>query len=198
MNLEIASKLRSLLAAAESIIAEELAKATPPAVDTDSMPIQGAPLPYGKHGFTDADEDGFARFKALDEWLAKVPKHLRGKFPTRFCTAELWELGVFPSAIAREKCYQNLIMRMTSPIATPLFFNWDAWTFSVTHRDVPADRDWNIGPLQAGKTYDLRRADLLVGQAWSENWKPGGEARLLEALKAKLARELESESSRKS
>jgi hypothetical protein len=154
-------------------------------------PVTPPSSEYGPHGFTAADDDGFARFRALDEFLATVPEKLRSKFPTRFCTAELWELGVFPSAIAREKCYQNLISRMRSPIAVPQFFNWDAWSFRTVGIAVTGERDWNIGPLQAAKTYSLEPADLLVGQAWSENWKPGGEARLLEALKAKLVRELE-------
>ena len=197
MKIEVATKLRAIwanaVAEAESIIAAELAAAGNglPVVVDPPEPDVDVTTGYGPHGFTAADDDGFARFKAIDEWLATVPKRFRDKFPTRFCTPELWEMGAFPSAIAREKCYMNLISRMTSPADIPAFFNWDAWTFSVTKLDTAGERDWNVGPLQAAKTYRLDRAELMVGKAWSTNWKPGGEAALLEALKEKLARELE-------
>lgn len=151
-------------------------------------PLDGiTPGAYGPHGFTVADSDGFARYQALDEWLAKnVPANLRSKFPTRFCTAELWELGQFPDWIARDKCYMNLCARLTSPSGGG--FNYQAWTYRFEQIPQTAEPNWNIGPLDR-RDHKLERVDLLT-DAWSTNWKPGGVNDLLVWLDAMLQREL--------
>lgn len=192
---EILSELDWIAANAEAVFkrSERLAVAmrggsVPDApVDPVKPPADLPTDSYGPHGFTAADSDGFARYRELDEWLAKnVPAHLRSKFPTRFCTAELWELGQFPDWIARDKCYMNLCARLSSPAGAG--FNYQAWTYRYIGIPLPAEPNWNIGPLDR-RDHKLERVDLLT-DAWSTNWKPGGVVDLLTWLDAMLQREL--------